>query len=98
MKSKTAATWLAFLGGGLGLHRFYLFGLRDRIGWLLPIPTLLGLYGIRRVLQNGQDVNLSQIQDGLAWHYKQYAKDQGAVDAAVYAAAEEKARAGRSGL
>ena len=59
MKSKTAATWLAFLGGGLGLHRFYLFGLRDRIGWLLPIPTLLGLYGIRRVLQYGQDDVLS---------------------------------------
>ncbi|MFO1212089.1 MAG: NINE protein, partial [Paenacidovorax caeni] len=24
MKSKTLATWLAFLGGPLGLHRFYL--------------------------------------------------------------------------
>lgn len=59
MKSKTLATWLAFLGGSLGLHRFYLFGLRDRLGWLLPIPTILGLYGIERVQQYGQDDVLS---------------------------------------
>jgi hypothetical protein len=59
VKNKTLATWLAFLGGSIGLHRFYLFGLRDRIGWLLPIPTALGLYGIERVQQYGQDDVLS---------------------------------------
>ena len=37
MKSKTLATWLAFLGGPLGLHRFYLHGARDLLGWLLPL-------------------------------------------------------------
>ena len=26
-KNKTVAAWLAFLGGPLGLHRFYLYGL-----------------------------------------------------------------------
>ena len=55
MKNKTLATWLTFLGGPLGLHRFYLKGFGDLLGWLLPIPTALGLYGIERVQQFGQD-------------------------------------------
>lgn len=59
MKNKTVAAWLAFLGGPLGLHRFYLHGLGDAMGWLLPIPTALGLYGIERVQQLGQDDQLS---------------------------------------
>lgn len=54
-KSKTLAAWLAFAGGPLGLHRFYLYGLGDMMGWLLPIPTALGLYGIQRVQQLGLD-------------------------------------------
>ncbi len=32
MKSKTLATWLAFVGGPLGLHRFYLHGLARLAG------------------------------------------------------------------
>ena len=59
MKNKTLATWLAFLGGPLGLHRFYLFGFGDMLGWLLPVPTALGLYGLQRVQQWGQDDQLS---------------------------------------
>lgn len=59
MKSKTLAAWLAFLGGPLGLHRFYLHGLGDLLGWLLPIPTALGLYGIQRVQSLGQDDHAS---------------------------------------
>jgi len=55
MKNKTLAAWLAFLGGPLGLHRFYLHGLADLPGWLLPIPTALGLYGIERVQRYGVD-------------------------------------------
>ncbi len=58
-KNKTLAAWLAFLGGPLGLHRFYLHGLFDWIGWLLPIPTALGIHGIQRVQQLGQDDQLS---------------------------------------
>jgi hypothetical protein len=61
MKNKTLAAWLAFLGGPLGLHRFYLNGLGDWLGWLLPIPTALGLYGIQRVQELGQDDALSWI-------------------------------------
>lgn len=59
LKSKTLTAWLAFLGGPLGLHRFYLHGLGDALGWLLPIPTALGIYGIQRVQALGQDDTLS---------------------------------------
>ena len=59
MKNKTLATWLAFVGGPLGLHRFYLHGITDMLGWLLPIPTALGIYGIQRVQQLGQDDHTS---------------------------------------
>lgn len=59
-KSKTLATWLAFVGGGLGLHRFYLHGPGDPVGWLHAPPTLLGLLGVWRLREFGQD-------DRLAW-------------------------------
>lgn len=55
LKNKTLATWLTFALGPLGLHRFYLRGFGDLIGWALPIPTALGIYGIERVLQYGLD-------------------------------------------
>jgi hypothetical protein len=58
-RSKSLATWIAVIGGSLGLHRFYLHGLGDRLGWLHLLPTLIGLYGIRRVQQFGQDDRLS---------------------------------------
>lgn len=54
------ATWVALLGGALGLHRFYLYGFRDKWGWLHPWPTLAGLYGVERMLELGQD-------DHVAW-------------------------------
>lgn len=55
MKNKTLASWLTFLGGPLGLHRFYLRGFGDTLGWLLPIPTAIGLYGIERARLYGLD-------------------------------------------
>ncbi len=58
-KSKTLATWLALLGGSLGLHRLYLRGSRDALAWLHPLPTLAGLLGAWRVLEFGQDDRLS---------------------------------------
>ena len=61
MKNKTFVTWLTFLGGPLGLHRFYLNGLGDWLGWLLPIPTALGVYGIQRAQEFGLDDHLSWI-------------------------------------
>jgi hypothetical protein len=58
-KSKTLATWVTLLGGPLGLHRFYLYGINDVWGWLHPLPTLVGIWGINRVLDFGQDDQLS---------------------------------------
>jgi hypothetical protein len=55
MKNKTLAAWLAFVGGPFGLHRFYLFGASDRLAWLLPAPTLAGLYGVLRARSLGLD-------------------------------------------
>jgi hypothetical protein len=59
-RSKSWATWIAVLGGTLGLHRFYLYGWRDPKGWLFPLPTLLGLAGVQRMRAFGQD-------DHIAW-------------------------------
>lgn len=61
MKNKTIAVWLSLLGGPLGLHRFYLRGFADVWGWLLPIPTALGLYGIERIQRYGIDDRLSWV-------------------------------------
>ena len=61
MKNKTLATWLALWGGPFGLQRFYLYGFADTLAWLLPIPTALGIYGIERVQQLGQDDQLSWV-------------------------------------
>ena len=60
MKNKTIAAWLAFAGGPLGLHRFYLHGIGDLVAWMLPIPTALGLYGVERARLIGLD-------DGVSW-------------------------------
>ena len=54
-KSKTLATWLALGLGSLGAHRFYLYGRRDLLAWLHPLPTLLGLAGALRMQNLGQD-------------------------------------------
>ena len=59
-RSKTLATWIAVVGGVLGLHRFYLHGLRDVAGWLYPLPTLLGVWGMQRMFELGHD-------DRVAW-------------------------------
>ena len=58
-RSKTLATWIALLGGSLGLHRLYLHGARDALAWLHPLPTIAGLVGVQRVLELGQDDHLS---------------------------------------
>ncbi|HEY2187132.1 MAG TPA: hypothetical protein VGH48_01060 [Caldimonas sp.] len=54
-RSRTVATWLAFIGGTLGLHRFYLYGVGDVLGWLHPWPTLIGAYGLWRMRELGVD-------------------------------------------
>jgi endonuclease YncB( thermonuclease family) len=51
-----------------------------------------------KVLSGSTDVNLAMIEDGCAWHYKQYARNQEPSDRKLYAEAETKARASRVGL
>jgi hypothetical protein len=54
-RSRAVATWLALVGGSLGLHRFYLHGARDAWAWLYPWPTLAGAYGFWRLGEIGLD-------------------------------------------
>jgi endonuclease YncB( thermonuclease family) len=53
---------------------------------------------VGKVLLNGKDVNLRQIQRGLAWHYKKYEKEQDVEDRSIYAHAEYVAQRDRLGL
>jgi endonuclease YncB( thermonuclease family) len=63
------------------------FDKRDRYG------RIVGQVRVR-----GEDANLQQLQAGLAWHYKQYQKEQAPEDRIVYDTAERAAREKRSGL
>lgn len=53
---------------------------------------------VGKILVNGIDANLEQVKAGMAWHYKQYQREQSADDRATYAQAEEQARAAKTGL
>lgn len=53
---------------------------------------------VGKVLVDGLDANLVQVQRGMAWHYKAYEREQPTVDRMVYVDAENEARAGRRGL
>ena len=53
---------------------------------------------IGKISVDHQDVCLEQIRRGMAWHYKQYARDQAPDDRGAYAEAEVAARAARAGL
>ncbi len=50
------------------------------------------------VLVNGVDSNLEQVKAGMAWWYRQYAKEQTAQQRTAYEVAENQAKAGRVGL
>ena len=53
---------------------------------------------IGKVLVNGQDVNLVQVERGMAWFYRQYQREQSPNDRKLYEAAEDAAKAGKLGL
>ena len=53
---------------------------------------------VGKVIVDGVDTNLAQIKAGMAWHYKQYQREQSVADRAAYARAEEEARASKRGL
>jgi len=53
---------------------------------------------VGKLLKNGQDINLQQIKDGYAWHYKYYQNEQSAQDRRLYAEAENSAKDMKMGL
>lgn len=53
---------------------------------------------VGKVLVNGQDVNLAQVERGMAWFYRQYQREQSPNDQRLYEAAEDAAKAGKRGL
>ncbi len=53
---------------------------------------------IGKVLVNGRDVNLVQVERGMAWFYRQYQREQSPNDQRLYEAAEDAAKAEKQGL
>lgn len=53
---------------------------------------------IGRLLLDGRDIGLEQLEQGRAWHFTAYADSQSAVDRERYAAAHRSAKANRLGL
>ena len=53
---------------------------------------------IGKISTDRRDVCLEQVRRGMAWHYKQYQRDQSPADRQAYAAAEDLARANHVGL
>ena len=53
---------------------------------------------VGKVIVDGQDANLAQVNAGMAWHYKEYQREQTPKDRELYARAEEEARAQHRGL
>jgi endonuclease YncB( thermonuclease family) len=67
---------------------------------VVAVTSKLDRYGrtIATLMVAGQDANLAMVQAGLAWHYKQYAREQPRTEAMAYAQAEVLARAQGLGL
>lgn len=53
-KNRAVAAALTLFFGVVGLHRFYLCGLRDRWGWLHPALFVIGLVGVWRFVFEGR--------------------------------------------
>ena len=51
-----------------------------------------------KIVFDGRDINLEQIKAGMAWHYKNYEREQSPADRELYARAEEEAPSARRGL
>ena len=53
---------------------------------------------VGKVLVDGRDVNIRMVSLGMAWHYKEYQKEQSVEDRRSYSEAEEIARSAKKGL
>nr|WP_296489534.1 thermonuclease family protein [Rhodoferax sp.] len=50
------------------------------------------------MLFNGQDVNLVQVERGMAWFYRKYQREQSPDDQRLHEAAEDAAKTDKRGL
>jgi endonuclease YncB( thermonuclease family) len=69
---------------------------RDRYGRIIGHVFASDCMGL--ACRYSIDAGLEQIKAGLAWHYKQYEKEQPPAERVQYAALEQRARARREGL
>ena len=53
---------------------------------------------VGKILFDGKDINLEQVKAGMAWHYKEYQREQSPEDRELYARAEDEARNAHRGL
>ena len=53
---------------------------------------------VGKIVVQGRDANLQQLHAGMAWHYKDYEREQPPEDRSRYAQAEDDARRQRLGL
>ena len=53
---------------------------------------------IGKLLLDGRDINLLQVKEGFAWHYKRYQNEQSDLDRVLYSSAETEARGKKIGL
>jgi endonuclease YncB( thermonuclease family) len=53
---------------------------------------------VGKIVLDGKDINLEQVKAGMAWHYKEYQREQAPEDRESYAKAEDEARTARRGL
>ena len=71
------------------------------LGKQVQIETLRhDKYGrmVGKVLLDGQDINLNQVQFGMAWVYREYIRELSKVDKALYLEAEGQSKAVSAGL
>ena len=64
------------------------------------VGSKIDRYGrlVGKIILKGRDIDLDIVSAGLAWHYKEYAREQSPEDRRLYAAAEMNARAAKKGL
>ena len=53
---------------------------------------------VGKILKGGHDASLEQLRAGLAWHYKQYQREQSRADRGTYAGVEIEAQQAHAGL
>lgn len=53
---------------------------------------------VGKVIVDGQDINLKQVQSGMAWVYREYLKELSKVDKALYLETEAQSKAIAAGL